>query len=84
MIKITFFHPCDKELKISRKVPKIGSSKSIIPFSDGEFEWYFTNYEYHFCFHFKNDGKHKLSVCSGNPRNCFDWSEMDNVYVTTF
>lgn len=38
MIRITFFHPCDKELKISRKVPKIGSSKSIIPFADGEFK----------------------------------------------
>ena len=31
---------------------------------------------------YKNNGKHKMLVCSGNPNDCFDWSSFnDNVEI---
>ena len=75
---IIFSHPCNKKIRIKRKVPKIGTTKRITNYYDGGFEWYFTNYEYHFIFKFNNDGNHKLFVCSGQPNNWLDWGEYDS------
>jgi hypothetical protein len=82
-MEIIFSHPCDRTLRIKRKVPKMGTTKKLIPFVNGEFEWHFTSYEYHFVFEYKNNGEHKMFVCSGNPNNCFDWSSFDSEIIVT-
>ena len=77
-MEIIFSHPCKKELRIKRKVPKMGTTKRLTDNGNGEFEWYFTSYEYHFIFEYKNDGKHKMSVCSGNSNNSLEWGSFDS------
>lgn len=81
-MEIIFSHPCDNTIKIKRRVPKFGTTKKLKPLDNGEFEWDFTNYGYHFNFTYKNDGKHKMLVCSGNPNDCLNWSSFnDNVEI---
>ena len=82
-MEIIFSHPCDDTIKIKRKIPKMGTTKRLTDNGNGEFDWHFTSYEYHFIFKYKNNGEHKMLVCSGNPNNSFDWSSFDSKVVVT-
>lgn len=83
-MKLKFGHPCnncsDMEKPIYKVRPIPLKSKSRVNLGGNHFFWEFTQWGYNFFFEHFDDGHYEL-VASNNPRDPYDWKEVEDFTV---
>lgn len=85
---LRFAHPCNgcddfKDMFFKRTIPQAGTTKKRIDFGNNNFDWNFTQNDYHFLLEYREEQSvpnFKLYV-SENPEDYLDWSEITDCEI---